>query len=89
VILPVGAVTVSLHVGEDTVIWSDFAWENGHEPSGRIDFAPDSLAFDRQQYVAAFDGAYQRTAEFPYDGLAYHGRKFLWPWQWGWRLPED
>lgn len=86
--LACSAVMVSLHVCADTVIWSEFAWENGYEPSRRIDGTPDSFAFDRQQYVAAFDGAYQRTAEFPYDELAHHGRKSLWPWQWGWRLPK-
>jgi hypothetical protein len=23
----------------------------------------------------------------PYDELAHRGKRFLWPWEWGWRLP--
>jgi hypothetical protein len=87
--LACGALTLALHVAADTITWSDFAWENGYESPTRIDGVPEGLAFDRQRYAAAFIDAYDRTAEFPYDELAHHGRKFLWPWQWGWRLPKD
>ena len=24
----------------------------------------------------------------PYDELEHQGRRFLWPWQWGWRMPK-
>jgi hypothetical protein len=57
--------------------------ENGYEPPARIAGAPERLTFDTQQYTAAFNDACDRTAEFPYDELAHHGRRFLWPWQWG------
>lgn len=86
--LACGAVTVALHLDTDTVTWSKFAWEDGHAPSTRIDGAPESLTFDRQRYTAALTDAYGPVAEFPYDDPAHHGRKVLWPWQWGWRLPK-
>ena len=87
--LACGAVTVSLRVVDDTVTWSKFAWENAYEPATRIDGAPASVAFDRRDYADVLTNAYGRIAEFPYDELAHRGRKFLWPWQWGWRLPKS
>jgi hypothetical protein len=86
--LPCGAITVALQLGPDTVTWSEFQWENGYEPATRIDGAPESLTFDRQQYTAAIKNASSRIAEFPYDESERYGRRFLWPWQWGWRLPK-
>ena len=32
--------------------------------------------------------AYERIAAMPYDELDHRGRRFLWPWQWGWRMPK-
>lgn len=83
-----GAVTATLLVDNDRVTWSDFAWDNGYEPTDSIDHAPDSIAFATADYADIFSDAKQRVAEFPYDELAHEGRKFLWPWQWGWRLPK-
>jgi len=46
------------------------------------------LSFDRALYQNAFADAFERLASFPYDDMAHRGRRFLWPWQWGWRLPR-
>lgn len=83
-----GAVTASLHVDADSVRWTDFLWENTYsEPSPAVD-APKAITFRRGDYESALRGAYERLAALPYDELAHHGRRFLWPWQWGWRLPR-
>jgi len=71
-------VTVSLQVGVETLTWSQFAWENGYEPATRIDGAPKTFVFDRQQHAAMLGDAYDRTAGLPYE-LAHHGRSFLGP----------
>lgn len=84
-----GAVTANLVVEDDRVSWSHFAWDNGYEPTDPIENAPDSIAFARADYTDVFAGAEERIAAFPYDELAHVGRKFLWPWQWGWRLSKD
>jgi hypothetical protein len=84
-----GAVTAALDVDSDRITWSQFAWESGYEPAEPIDSAPDSLAFGAADYEKVFASAYGRVAALPYDELAHQGRKFLWPWQWGWRLPKD
>lgn len=87
--VPCGAVTASLRFDVETVTWSDFGWENGDGTADPISEAPESLAFDRQQYQAAFEDAFDRVAAYPYDELAHMGRKFLWPWQWGWGFSKD
>ena len=87
--LACAAVTASLRFDAESVTWSDFAWENGYEAADPISETPESLTFNRHQYQAAFEDAFDRVAELPYDELAHVGRKFLWPWQWGWRLPRD
>lgn len=46
------------------------------------------ISFGRAGYEAAFADAHERVADFPYDELAHHGRRFLWPWQWDWKLPD-
>jgi hypothetical protein len=87
--LACGAVTATLTVEDDTVTWSDFAWDNGYEPTDPMENAPDPIAFARVDYTDLFAGAEERVAAFPYDELDHQGLKFLWPWQWGWRLPKD
>lgn len=87
--LACGAVTATLRVEHDRVTWSDFAWDNGYEPAEPIENAPDSVAFATADYAEVIAGAEERVAALPYDELAHQGRKFLWPWQWGWRLPKD
>jgi hypothetical protein len=82
-----GQLTTALGFGAAEVTWSDFRWEDGRSdprPEERLDQA---LTFSRAQYESAFADAHQRLAAFPYDELAHRGRRFLWPWEWGWRLP--
>lgn len=86
-----GAVTARLNVSRDQVTWSEFLWEGGvggvtsidveHEFDGRI-------VFDRAGYEAMLTSAYERIAAMPCDELEHRGRRFLWPWQWGWRMPK-
>lgn len=84
-----GSVTASLTVKGDTVTWSDFAWDNGYEPTDPITDAPGAITFAQAGYIDTLRGAEERVAAFPFDQLAHEGRRFLWPWQWGWRLPKD
>jgi hypothetical protein len=83
-----GAVTATLTAASDTITWSDFAWDNGHEATDPIADAPAILTFTAKTYADAFKDAEARVAAMPYDPLAHEGRRFLWPWQWGWRLPK-
>jgi hypothetical protein len=82
------AVTASLQIDADFVGWTNFLWENGlEEPSPAVN-GPDTIAFRRSNYETETGGAFDRVAALPYDQLAHRGRRFLWPWQWGWRLPR-
>ena len=82
-----GALTARLSVTAESVTWADFRWEDGFRPSSAATAAPQAFVFRRSEYDAAFGDAYERVAALPYDELAHRGRRFLWPWQWGWRLP--
>lgn len=83
-----GQLTAALDVGDAQVSWSDFLWEDGIFEPRSVEHLDERLTFDRARYEAAFADAYERVAAFPYDELAHHGRRFLWPWQWGWKLPR-
>lgn len=83
-----GQLTAALDVGATTVTWSDFRWEDGTIEGRPVELLGEPISFDRAPYEAAFADVYERVAEFPYDEADYHGRRFLWPWQWGWRLPR-
>ena len=84
-----GAVTATLHVDAETVSWTDFAWDNGYEPSDPIKHGPGAIRFTAANYTDVLATAEERVATLPHNELAHHGRKFLWPWQWGWRMPKD
>jgi hypothetical protein len=84
-----GQLTTALDVRGAEVTWSDFRWEDGIVASRPVEHLDQPITFGRAQYEAAFDDAYERVAAFFYDELAHHGRRFLWPWQWGWKLPRD
>jgi hypothetical protein len=84
-----GQLTTALHTTATEVTWSDFRWEGGPYEPDPTEHLTEPISFDRAQYEAALADAYERVAELPYDELAHHGRRFLWPWQWGWRLPRD
>jgi len=93
-----GAVTAQLNLSQDQVSWSNFLWEGGvgdweggvGDPAS-IDLAPEGdgrIVFNRAGYEAMLTSAYERIAAMPYDELEHQGRRFLWPWQWGWRMPK-
>lgn len=82
-----GVVTARLHVGDTTVDWADFRWEDSTSNPTAVDGLPDRIQFEKSAYERVLADAYDRLAEFPYDELTHTGRRFLWPWQWGWKLP--
>ena len=84
-----GDVDVSAVLGlhESTVTWSDLRWEDATSPLP-VEGFPSTLTFERTEYERALARAYARVASFPYEELDHRGRRFLWPWQWGWRLPR-
>jgi hypothetical protein len=84
-----GRLTTALDVGNTEVTWSDFLWEDGMSEPRPVGQLRERLTFDRKSYEAVFDDAYERVAGFPYDQLTHEGRRFLWPWQWGWKLPRS
>jgi hypothetical protein len=83
-----GALTAQISVTDVQVTWSDWRWESFRRPEP-IDALTAPLTFDRQQYEEALSLAPKRVASMPYDVLAHRGKHFLWPWQWGWRVPPD
>jgi hypothetical protein len=40
-----------------------------------------------RSYEAVLAGAGARLGKMPYDELAHKGKRFLWPWQSGWKMP--
>lgn len=83
-----GAVTAALSLTPETVSWSDFRWETGTEQVDVPEGLPGALTFDSRQYEQEIAQAVRRVSELPYDQAEHSPRAFLWPWQWGWRLPR-
>jgi hypothetical protein len=83
-----GQLTAALEIRDAEICWSDFRWEDGMSEPRPAEQLTQRLTFDRNSYEAAFADAYEQVAAFPYDELAHHGRRFLWPWQWGWKIPR-
>jgi hypothetical protein len=83
-----GAPSALVNVGVDEVRWSDWKWEDWGEPRP-VQGDPGELRFDRSRYETELLDAPARVAAFPYDELAERGKQFLWPWEWGWRMPQD
>lgn len=83
-----GAITAALHLEPGRASWSDFAYDNGYQPSKPIQRAPDSVAFAQPDYMNVLALAEEQVAALPYDESPHQGRKTPWPWQWGWRLPS-
>jgi hypothetical protein len=86
-----GAVTARLTLSKDQVSWSEFLWDGGEGDATSIDVAREGdgrIVFNRADYEAILTSAYERVAAMPYDELEHQGRRFLWPWQWGWRMPK-
>lgn len=84
-----GQLTAKLDVGAEKIAWSNFQWEDGRWEPRPVNGLQGPLIFDRAAYEREFSDAYERVAAFDYDELAHHGRRFLWPWQWGWKLPRE
>lgn len=73
-------------MADDAVRWSEWRWVDSH--SGQeIGWQLGAYAFDRAAYEATIIGAQERIRQMPADELAHDGKRFLWPWQWGWKLP--
>ena len=45
------------------------------------------LLLDRKAYEAQISVAFGMVQEMPYDELSHRGKRFLWPLEWGWRMP--
>jgi hypothetical protein len=84
-----GQLTAALDLGPAEVSWSAFLWEDDYSDPRPVEGLADSFTFERTTYEDAFRDAYERVAAFPYDKLAHRGRRFLWPWQWGWKMPSE
>jgi len=86
-----GAVTARLNVSQDQVSWSEFRWESGVGGPTAIDVKDQidgRIVFSRAAYEAMLKSAYERIAAMPHDEPEHRGRRLLWPWQWGWRIPK-
>lgn len=84
-----GALTAALRLTADTVSWRDLAWEDGRSSPRPALGLPETFTFDRVQYERELAQAVARVAELPFDAREHSGRPFLWPLQWGWRLPRS
>ena len=73
-------------MSDTEVRWSQWCWVDF---TGEQAVAPDldDLTFDPAAYKTALGGAVERLAQMPHDELAHEGKRFLWPWQWCWKLP--
>lgn len=81
-----GALTAQLDIEANRVVWSHWLWESNLDPAPVPQLTAPAI-FDRFAYERVFSSALERLTDMPYDELAHRGRSFLWPWQWGWRLP--
>lgn len=81
-----GALTAQLTVADAEVGWSDWRWADS-EGEHDIEAELGGFTFGRAAYEATLRGAAERVARMPYDELAHKGKRFRWPWQWGWKLP--
>lgn len=82
-----GALTTALALDGERVSWSDFRWEDGYREPRDVVELRTAVHFDRRPYEAVLHQARGRVAELPHDEAEHRSRGFLWPWQWGWRLP--
>ena len=84
-----GAITAGLSMERETVTWTDLRWEGGIGETSDVGGLRQSMTFDRRPYEQGLLAAAVRVSELPYDEAEHSLRRFLWPWQWGWRLPRD
>lgn len=83
-----GALTVACRVSADTVTWSDWRWADSYGEHALESPLP-TFVFARAAYTATLTEARARLAGMPHEELEHSGRRFLWPWQWGWRMPKS
>lgn len=81
-----GALTARLEFTADEVHWVDWRWDS-YQGSLPVKSPTESMRFDRATYEALLHGAPGRLKVMPYNELDHRGKPFLWPWEWGWRLP--
>lgn len=81
-----GALTARLQLSDAHVVWSDWLWES-YQGALPVEQFSEPLVFDRVTYEAQLHGALAVVQAMPYDELTHRGKRFLWPWEWGWRLP--
>jgi hypothetical protein len=81
-----GALTARLEHSEAHVAWTDWLWES-YQGALPVERPAAPLVFDRTTYEAQLHSALALVQAMPYDELAHRGKRFLWPWEWGWRLP--
>lgn len=81
-----GAVTVRVQVSDGHVGWTDWLWESDQDALP-VERQPGPLLFDRKAYEAQLSAAFGMVQEMPFDELSHRGKRFLWPWEWGWRMP--
>jgi hypothetical protein len=82
-----GALTARLQLSEAHVAWTDWLWES-YQGALPVEQLCEPLVFNRALYEAQLHGALAALQAMPYDELAHRGKRFLWPWEWGWRLPS-
>lgn len=80
-----GALTARLRPSETHVVWMDWLWESDHG-ARPVEQLSDPVLFDRSTYESQLRAAPAMVQAMPYDELAHRGKRFLWPWEWGWRL---
>jgi len=93
-----GTLTAQLNLSQDQVSWSNFLregevgdWEGGLGDPASIDLAhagDGRIVFNRAGYEAMLTSAHERIAAMAYDELEHQGRRLLWLWQWGRRMPK-
>lgn len=81
-----GALTARLQVSQDHVVWTDWLWESD-QGALSVEHLSEPAMFDRQDYEKQMRMALATVTALPFDELAHRGKRFLWPWEWGWRLP--
>lgn len=90
-----GFLAALIEVHDDTVTWSRIAWcspdWDGPTGGGEIamsvtDTGLGPMVFDRDQYEHTLAEAVPRVDDLPFDVTEFRGKRFLWPWEWGWRV---
>lgn len=82
-----GALLADVEVAVNRVVWRNWKWTDyaGAEPVPGL----PALTFERQAYMTVVGHAAAGVAALPYDEKSNKPRRFLWPWQWGWRMPKS